>query len=292
MVRSMTGFGKAARDLNGETVSVELSSVNHRFLDANLRLPFEWSSLDSAFRELVRKHLSRGKVNISVTRKRSNGASSEFQLNRDVAQQFLDASRELAQMLGRDDELSLEALVQWPGVLSPPEAEEDLDAVQGVVGDAIEEALSQLDGMRRVEGENLARDVVHRIDSIGQAVERVRKRLPELNAIYEERLRTRIGELIEEAGTNEDRIVLEVALMAEKGDVTEEIVRLKTHLDHAHEMLQHDEPIGRKLNFLVQEIQREINTLGSKVRDTDVVREVLDMKSELERIREQIQNFE
>lgn len=292
MVRSMTGFGKAAGELNGETVAVELSSVNHRFLDANLRLPFEWSSLDPVFRELVRKYLSRGKVNISVTRKRSNGASTEFRLNHEVAQQFLDASKELSKMLGSDEAISLEALVQCPGVLSPPESDEDLETVQKVVGDVLEAALKQLDTMRQVEGHNLTQDVLHRIELIRQAVGCVQERLPELNTLYEERLRARLKELLDETGANEDRVALEVALLAEKGDVTEEIVRLNAHLEHACDMLKQDEPVGRKLNFLVQEIQREINTLGSKVRDTSVVREVLDMKSELEKIREQIQNFE
>src|SRR5690606_29460963 len=155
-----------------------------------------------------------------------------------------------------------------------------------------ETALRQLDAMRCTEGENLARDLHARLDHILAAVRRVEARLPELNAAYAEKLRTRVAELAGDTALTEDRLALEVALMAEKGDVTEELVRLKTHLEHAAALLNDDDAVGRKLNFLTQEIQREINTLGAKVRDTDVVREVLDMKSELEKIREQIQNIE
>ena len=154
------------------------------------------------------------------------------------------------------------------------------------------EAVPHIDGMRETEGKALARDLEHRIGLIRESVRAVEERLPALNEVFAERLRARIEELGQDTSITEERIAMEVAIMADKGDVTEEVVRLNSHLDHAEELLRSAEPVGRKLNFLSQEVQREINTLGSKVRDTDVIRQVLEMKSELERIREQIQTIE
>ena len=165
----------------------------------------------------------------------------------------------------------------------------DLDELQVALVGTLEEALDQLNGMRTTEGKKLAVELLERLDQIRGLVDQVKERLPEINTIYESRLKNRIQEICEEPDISEDRLAIEVAIMAEKGDVTEELVRLHSHLDHAIEMIESKEPVGRKLNFLAQEIQREINTLGSKVRDTDVVRFVLEMKSELEKFREQIQ---
>lgn len=292
MVRSMTGFGKATCEWNGDTIAIELSSVNHRFLDASLRLPFEWAALDAPLKDIVRKNLSRGKVNISISRKRTGGASTELKLDRDVALHYIKAAREVAELLDTKDSISLEGLLQCPGVLAPQETGDNLEEVLKLLGGALEDALGHLDAMRRTEGATLAEDLRERVACIGRAVERVEARVPSLNEAYATKLRTRVAELAADSSVTEERLAVEVALMAEKGDVTEELVRLRTHLAHADELFSQDEAVGRKLNFLSQEIQREINTLGSKVRDTDVVREVLEMKSELEKIREQIQNIE
>ncbi|PCJ55035.1 MAG: YicC family protein [Candidatus Hydrogenedentota bacterium] len=292
MVRSMTGFGKGVCEYQGSTVTVEISSVNHRFLDAGLRIPHEWSALESVLREIAKDYLSRGKVNISIIRKRGTGQEAALKLNQDVARQYLDASSDLAQLMGRDESLSIDTLAQFPGVFTMEEDAEDLDKVREVVEGALREGLENLNAMRLAEGEKLAADLTLRMDEIERTVGEVEQRLPELRELYAAKLRTRIDELNVDTNISEDRIALELAVLAEKGDVTEEIVRLRSHLEHANEMMESGDAVGRKLNFLVQELQREINTLGSKVRDTDVVRNVLHMKSELEKFREQIQNIE
>ena len=292
MVRSMTGFGKATREYDGGTISIELSSVNHRYLDSSFRLPSEWSSLDPVLRDALKECLSRGKINISVSRKRGSGDARQIRLDGDIAEQYIRASKELAGLLGTTESLSLSALAQFENVFTYEEHEDDIEAAKDMLVKLLGEAASHLNTMRETEGKALARDLMHRIDLIRQSVVTIEERLPALNEVFAERLRARIGDLAQDTSITEERIAMEVAIMADKGDVTEEVVRLNSHLDHAEELLRSAEPVGRKLNFLSQEVQREINTLGSKVRDTDVIRQVLDMKSELERIREQIQNIE
>lgn len=292
MVRSMTGFGKATCELDGALVSVELSSVNHRYLDQSLRIPYEWAVLEPVIRETVKKALSRGKINITVSRKRGTASPQTLRFDSDLARQYVDASKDLGSMLGSGEALTLTTLAQLEGVFFHAEKDEDLEEVEEVLTKALDQALGNLDTMRLREGEGLHQDVLERVGLIRASVAMVEERLPELIRMYAERLKERIEELGADLSLTEDRVGLEVALMAEKGDVTEEVVRLKNHLDHAAELLESDEPVGRKLNFLSQEIQREINTLGAKVRDSDVSREVLEMKSELEKIREQIQNVE
>lgn len=292
MIRSMTGFGKATCQFGDDTVSIELTSVNHRYLDANIRLPNEWSATEPALRDVLKDRLSRGKINVSINRKRAPGEGAKIQLDHDVAKQYIRVSKELGELLESDEPLSLQTLAQFEDVFTSETVEENLNEAKEMLVSLLNEAVTQLNGMRETEGESLARDLLERTGLIRQSVAEIEERLPALSEIYGERLRTRIEELGQDVGITEERIAIEVALMADKGDVTEEIVRLKSHLDHAEELLASGEPVGRSLNFLSQEIQREINTLGSKVRDTDVVRQVLQMKSELERIREQIQNIE
>lgn len=293
MLRSMTGFGKAGREFNGDVVSVEVSSVNHRFFDCGVRLPSVWNALEPIAKETVRKRLSRGKIWVVVTRKRgpqSRGQTVFF--DAEIARQYVAASRELVQLLGSMETLSVDVLAQLEGVFYQEETEEDLEQAQSVLVAVLDDALARLNEMRLTEGTALAEELRRRIWLIAEALAAVERRLPELNALYEERLRARILELKGDTAITEDRIAMEIALMADKGDVTEEVVRIKTHLEHADQLLASEEPVGRELNFLVQEFQREVNTLGSKVRDGDVIKEVLRMKSELERFREQIQNIE
>ena len=288
----MTGFGKAACDYRNSMVSVELSTVNHRYLDASLRVPYEWSSAEPALRERLKDFLSRGKLNVSINRKRLGLGEKPLVLDTLVAQQYVDAAQELAKMTGDTSTLDLNTLAQLPGVFQQQDEDEDKDEAQATLLTVLSQALENLNSMRDAEGQKLYDDLTLRIQMIGETLAAIEERLPELNELYTAKMRTRIAELIEESTVTEERIALEVAVFSDKGDVTEEVVRLKSHMEHAQELMDSDEPCGRKLNFLTQEFQREINTLGSKVRDTDVVRHVLDMKSELEKFREQIQNIE
>lgn len=292
MTRSMTGFGKASREFNGEVVSVELSSVNHRFVDISLRIPNAWSPLDADVKQLIRQHIDRGKVMAIVTRKRGTASGQTVQLDLDVARKYIEASRLLHEILGSDEKLSLNTLAQLEGVFYYDDTEENLDEARPVLLGVVGDALAQLNTMRTLEGRALEEDIRQRIGSMRDALAHIESMLPTLNQLYEERLRTRIRELTTEVSVTEERIALEVALLAEKADVNEEVVRFKAHLDHMGELLADKEPIGRRLDFLSQELGREINTLGVKTRDSEVAKEVIRMKSELEKVREQIQNIE
>ncbi len=293
MTRSMTGFGRADAEFEGDVVTVEVSSVNHRFLDCSVRLPLMWSSLDPVVKEAVRGRLSRGKVNVFINRKRGlAGRRQSVVFDAEVAKQYLDASRELVHMLGSMETLSLDVLAQLDGVFYHEEAEDDLEKAQAVLVAIVTQALDRLDSMRQTEGKALAEELEYRLSSMRDALASIEQRLPELEKAYEQRLRVRIEELKADVSITEERIAMEIAFMADKGDVTEEVVRLKTHFDHARELIASGKPAGRELNFLSQELQREVNTLGSKVHDGEVAKAVLHMKSELERIREQVQNVE
>lgn len=292
MIRSMTGFGRASRAHDDLLIVIEANSVNHRFLDTHVRVPNEWASLEPSLRDAIKNRIGRGKVNVFLTRKRQPGAAARLRLDKAAAQEYVDAARSLADLLQTSEQLSVNTLAQFDGVFVEEEEEADLDALGPVLLGALGETLDELDKMRVQEGNQLYHDIVYRIGLIREGVEEIDGRIPELSELYTQKLRDRIQEIATDSAYTEDRMALEIGLMAERGDVTEEIVRLRSHLDHALDLLDKDEPVGRELNFLSQEIQREINTLGAKVRDTEVVRHVLSMKSELEKIREQVQNVE
>lgn len=291
MPRSMTGFGKAGAEFNGETVTVELTSVNHRYLDCSLRLPHGWNALDAPLKKTVKDSLARGKVSMNVVRRKVH-TSPSVQFDVELARQYVEASRELSHLLGTFENLTLDTLTQLDGVVYQEEPEEDLAAIEPHVQRALDEALKQLAAMRAHEGEALVQDITSRIATMRGQLQTIEEQLPAIRSQYEERLRTRIAELNADAAVSEERLAVEMAMLADKSDVSEEVTRLVAHFDHAEKMLTQDEPIGRKLDFLIQEMQREINTLGVKVRDSDVAHTVLEMKSELEKIREQVQNIE
>lgn len=293
MTHSMTGYGRADGELDGDVISVELSSVNHRFLDCSVRAPYVWAALEPVLKETVRQRVGRGKVNVSINRKRGVSAGRQtVSLDAHVAQQYIEAARDLGKMLGTMESLSLNTLAALDGVFAHEEPEEDLERVQDTVVRILNEAISRLNTMRQTEGRALAEELRYRVTQMRESLATIEQRLPELNGIYEQKLRTRIDELKGDTAVTEERIAMEIAFIADKGDVTEEVVRLKTHFDHMVEMLERSEPVGRELSFLSQELQREVNTLGSKIHDGDVIKEVLRMKSEVERIREQVQNIE
>lgn len=292
MTRSMTGFGRVSADIDSENVTVEVTAVNHRFLECSFRMPNTWAALEIPLRNLAKDRVSRGKLNVTIRRSRGPAGRPVIHFDPDNAQQYIDASRELSRMMNSTEALSLDTLSQLDGVFFEEEQEQDLDVVREQLSAAFVAALDQLNAARAKEGESLARDAAERIHEMQEAVSVIEARLPDLAREYEERLRTKVAELNADASVTEDRLAVEIALMADKMDVNEEVVRLKSHFEQVLNLLAQAEPIGRDLNFLAQELQREINTLGSKLRDLDVTREVLRLKAELERLREQAQNIE
>ena len=292
MARSMTGFGRAITAYADEQITVEISAVNHRFLESSFRLPPAWASLEAPLRELVKQETTRGKVNISVRREYGPLGRVRIRLDEEVSAHYVDASRRLAEILNTSEELSLDRLVTLDGVFIHEDAAQDIEAVQAMLEAALVEALRSFNQARENEGVALLRDMAARLAAIEASVVRVEARFPEISALYRARLSERVRELVADANVKEERVALEVAMMADRMDVTEETVRLRAHLEHGRALFQSSEPVGRDLNFLVQEMGREINTMGSKLRDVEAAREVLLMKSELEELREQIQNIE
>lgn len=292
MARSMTGFGKASIELDGELVSIEVSSVNHRFLDCTVRLPNCWSLLEPMLRETVKGRVERGKLNVYVSRKRGTETRQTVCFDPDVARQYVEASRQLANLMNTTEAISLNVVAQLEGVFYEEDRDDDIERVNAAIVKLLIGALEQLNTMREAEGASLVAELCGRIECMQAALGQIETQLPEATRRYEERLRARLRELNTETGLTEERLAIELAIMADKADVTEEIVRLKCHLSQALEHLHGAGAIGRELNFLAQEIQREANTLGSKLRDGDVGREVLRIKVELEKWREQVQNIE
>ena len=292
MTRSMTGFGRVSADIDSENVTIEVTTVNHRFLECSFRMPNSWAALEIPLRNVAKSLISRGKLNVSIRRSRGPMGSPVIHFDMENAKQYMDASRELARMMNSTGALSLDTLAQLDGVFYQEEQEQDLESVREQLCEAFSVALEQLNVARTQEGESLARDITERINEMQDAVAIIETRLPELSRDYETRIRTKVAELIAETNLTEDRLAIEIALMADKMDVNEEVVRLKSHFEQVLALLTQAEPIGRDLNFLSQELQREINTLGSKLRDLDVTREVLRLKAELEKLREQAQNIE
>ena len=292
MARSMTGFGRAITAHADEQITVEVSAVNHRFLESSFRLPPVWASLEPPLRELVKQEISRGKINISVRREFGPMGRVQIRLDEDVANHYVNASRRLAELLNTSEELSLDRLVTLEGVFIHEDAAQDIEAVQAMLESALGDALRAFNQARENEGAALLRDMSSRLDAIEASVVRVEARFPEISEQYRARMKERVREISTDAAVKEERVALEVAMMADRMDVTEETVRLRAHLEHGRALFQSAEPVGRDLNFLVQEMGREINTMGSKLRDVDAAREVLLMKSELEKLREQIQNIE
>ena len=292
MIRSMTGFGKGVCTYQDQEISLELSAVNHRYLDCSFRLGNSWAAVEPVLKGVVRNRISRGKVQVTVNRRRAKSGGETVHLDAGLAQQYLNAFRELAAMIGSERPIRLDTLARMDGVFYQEEPDEDLAEIERALTAALEEALQHLNAMRAQEGAALAEDIRGRVQLMRESLAEIEARLPELNAKHEERLHARIQELAVDVSLTEERIAIEVALLADKSDVTEEAVRLKTHLAHMEELLDSDTAVGRRLDFLSQEIQREVNTLGVKTRDCDVAKYVLDMKSELEKIREQVQNVE
>ena len=292
MLKSMTGFGRSDVSFDGQMISVEVSAVNHRFLDLSVKMPPAWYSLEPAIREFLRSKVSRGKMSVMIRRRGTASQPISVHFDAEAARQYIDASRKLSDMLGIKDELSLNVLARMEGVFVTEEPEDNLDAARDILIRAVGMALENLDAMRVAEGKALETELRERIAIMRQALADIEVRLPQLNAEYTTKLRSRIQELAADVAVTEERIAIEVAFHAERSDVTEEVVRLKAHFAHAEELFESKEPTGRQLNFLVQEMQREANTLGTKARDTAVGRDVLQIKSEIEKVREQVQNLE
>lgn len=292
MIRSMTGYGSSSQVLNGREISVEIRSVNNRYLDCNVKLPRAYSFAEDAVKQEVKHHASRGKVDVYITVVVRDDKEVSVRLNRGVLEGYLTALRTVASDYGVRDDMSVMSLSRLPDVFTVEKPEEDEQVVQTDILTVAKQALDKYDAMRTVEGQALADDVRSKAATIADYVSRVEERSPETVSAYRQRLRAKLEEVLQNTEIDENRILTEAALYADKVAVDEETVRLRSHLAQLDEMLRTGGAVGRKLDFLLQEMNRETNTIGSKCNDLTLTGIVVDMKSELEKIREQIQNME
>ena len=291
-MKSMTGYGRAKEERDGKTITVELRAVNHRYLDCTVKAPRQYGFLDDAVKKAVAARIARGKVEVFVGVEVEEGGDVAVTVNHQLAKRYLEALHDLSETYGLRDDVTVTTLSKLPDVLGSERIEQDAEAMTRDVLAVFDKACDGFDQMRLREGEKLAEDVRSRCAAIERMVGEVETRSPERVREYREKLLTRMQEVLADTSIDETRILTEAAIYADKTAVDEETVRLRSHLHQMDGMLQETQPIGRKLDFLVQEMNREANTIGSKANDVTMARIVVDIKSEIEKIREQIQNIE
>ncbi len=292
MLTSMTGFGRAEAKTDRGRFTVEVRSVNHRFLEISPRLPRPLSLLEPKVVEFVQQKVSRGKITVGVSMEGEGAGAVAVTFDRDLAARYLELARELREQHGVDGDLDVRTLLTLPQVLVREDQTLSEEEAWADLAPTLEKALEAFGGMRRREGEALARDLLERVGTIREAVDRVQACVPKVVEAVRVRLRDRLAEISEDAEYNRNRLEVELALFADRADITEECVRLRSHCDQFEEFVGDSQPAGRRLKFLLEEMHREVNTIGSKGQDTEISRDVLAMKEEVERIREQVLNIE
>ena len=290
MISSMTGYGKHTEILNGREITVEIKSVNHRFFEFSSRIPRAYGFLEEKIKSYVQSRVARGKTEVGISVVSVETADTKIAVNEPVAKGY--ALRELCEPLGVVDDIRLSTVARFPDVFTVTKGDTDEDELWNDVKSVAEKAVDAFIDMREREGENLKNDLLTRLVNIEELVTEVEKRSLERVREYRERLFKKISEVLESKSIDESRIITEVAIFADKVAVDEETVRLRSHIAQFREILEYDEPIGKKLDFLIQEFNREANTIGSKSQDAEGAKYVVGLKSEIEKIREQIQNVQ
>lgn len=292
MLRSMTGYGRSQKIINGRDISVEIRSVNHRYYEYSSRIPRTYSYIDEKLKALLKSSVSRGKVEVSVTINNIEGKDSQIAVNKGIAEGYVTALRSISDELNLDDDLTLSKLIRIPDIFNIQKTPDDEEQIWADVSEVTAEALERFVAMRETEGERLKNDILEKADFIIERVGMVEEQSPLTVEAYRNKLYKKLSEILADKNIDEQRIITEAAIFSEKIAVDEETVRLRSHVAQLRDILESDESVGRKLDFIVQEINREVNTIGSKAQDLNITRIVVDMKSEIEKIREQIQNVE
>lgn len=292
MIKSMTGYGSAKGTVEGLQITVELKSVNNRYLDASVRLPRSFLFAEDAVKSAVQKHISRGKVDVFVSVDASEAGEMNVKVNEALLRCYLDALKHIAEEYSLPNDATALAVSRFPDVLTVEKKDLDADAISEGILEITERALNDFDAMREREGMKLRDDVLNRLGTIDALVTAVEKASPETVAAYRARLEAKMAEVLGTAGIDENRILAEAAIFADHIAVDEETVRLRSHMSQLKTMINGNSPTGRKIDFLIQEFNREANTIGSKCQNSDIAHTVVDLKSEIEKIREQIQNIE
>jgi len=294
MIRSMTGYGRAESLLEDKKLVVEIKSFNHRYLEVSLRLPGILLPLELEIRKKIGGRLSRGRIEATIRMDSESGSEngSRFELNLPLIRNYYELLVKLKEEFNLKGEITLEMMAGFKDAFVPPEAGKNLVGMWERIEKVLDEAITDLIKMREKEGEVIYRDLISRIDAIRECLEAIMLRAPQVVMEYQKRLASRVKELTSGITIDEFRWSQEVAIMAEKTDITEESIRLKSHISQFCDLINSDEVVGRKVDFLLQEMVREVNTIGSKGCDADISRRVVEIKSELAKLREQVQNLE
>lgn len=292
MLRSMTGFGRAVEQISGLDITVEIKSVNHRYFEFSSRMPRAYQFLEEKLKSLCQQSIARGKCEVSVLIEDNNDSSAAVEINHSFAKGYISALKQLAKEYKIKDDVKVSTVANHPEMFKVKRVTLDDEVISGAVLTVAAKAIESFVSMREIEGEKLSQDVQSRTETILSKVEIIEKRSPETVKAYRQRLEAHIKELLDDAKVDEQRLITETAIFADKVAVDEETVRLRSHIDQLQNLLKSDGSVGKKLDFIVQEMNRETNTIGSKAQDVEIAHIVVDIKSEIEKIREQIQNIE
>ena len=292
MIRSMTAFGRARVTTEEKDITVELKSVNNRYLDCSVRLPRNFLFAEDTVKQAVSAGVSRGKVDVFVSAQASQDSGTVVSVNEELARGYRDAVARIAETLGLESGLNAFSLARFPDVLTVERRELDKDKAAAALSEITAKAVEEFNAMREREGERLRRDMLGKLETIEGLVSVVEERSPQTVKEYRERLEARLRDILADRSLDEQRVITEAAIFADRTAVDEETVRLRSHIAQFRTMLEEGSPIGRKMDFLVQEFNRESNTIGSKCSDASLAKVVVDLKSEIEKIREQLQNVE
>lgn len=292
MIRSMTGFGRCEKTLSNYDISVEIKAVNHRYADYNIKLPRMYNFLEEDVKRYLQQYIVRGKIDVYITVYKELDDSKEIALNEALAGSYITALRQLAAKFNIKDDVSVSTVARYNDIFEVKHTEEDEELIRNCVLEVVGEALSGFIAAREREGNKLASDMIGRISAIKDEVLKIEKIAPDTVVEHKNNIEQRIRELLGDAEVDENRLLTETAIYADKLSVNEEIVRLKCHLEEFDRIMEKGDAVGRRLDFLLQEMNRETNTIGSKCNNLEVSNIVINIKSELEKVREQLQNLE
>ncbi len=292
MIKSMTGFGRAEVSENNRKFTVEMKSVNHRYLDVNIKMPKKLNFFESSIRALLKDYIQRGKVDIFITYEDMTENNVSIKYNRDIAAEYLTYLKSMAEEFQLEDDIRVSTLSRYPEVLAMEEQTIDEEGIWKTLEKAIRKAAEGFVETRIKEGENLREDLISKLDGMLMHVDFIKERSPEIIAEYKQKLEDKVRELLEDVKIDENRLLMEVTIFADKVCVDEEIVRLQSHIETTKATLQAGGSMGRKLDFIAQEMNREANTILSKANDLEISNCAIELKTEIEKVREQIQNIE
>lgn len=291
MVRSMTGFGRSMEETNDYQIIVEMKSVNHRFSEFSIRMPRQYLQLEDKIKKLMQKYIHRGRVELYITVKGESLVKRSLLVDWPLADQYVETIRQMQERYHLNDALKLEYLLHQADLFDIQEENSENDEVEQFILKAVEQAATKLLEMRKQEGQELKQDLLSRLKVMNKLIDQIKQQAPLVVEAYKDRINKRIAEFLS-GNIDENRILTEVAIFADKADISEELTRLKSHILQFEETLQKNEPIGRKLDFIVQEMNRETNTIGAKGNDQHIAKFVVELKSNIEKMKEQVQNIE